>query len=548
MSNDAERTIARLQAEVDGLREELREERAGTKPPTATDGKPADRVLAETLATMKAILDHAPILISTKDLDGVLTSANARFEVLAGPAHQDFVGRSVFDLFPTEVAKELWRNDLEARKGPIEVEESLEHRDGTVHTYWTTKFPLIRANGEVFGTGAISADLTERKHLEHQLLHAQKMEAVGALAGGVAHDMNNMLAVIMGFSSLLKQQAELDGQDVPDLDEILAAAKRGKVLIQHLLGFARKGAYQRQPTDLNQMAQRLNEILSRTLIQGVSLELDLDPELRAVHCDESQMTQVLMNLCLNARDAVDGSGKIEIRSRVVQLQAGEVGQLARGTYVRLQVKDDGTGMEEQVRIKAFEPFFTTKRVGKGTGLGLSMAYGVVANHGGVIEIESTPGQGTTLSLWLPALEEVSSTGSQQIASRVPSDPVIKPGAGHVLLVDDEELIRATGKRLLGALGYRVTVVAGGADGLEVYARDPRAIDLVLLDLGMPDMNGQECFRRLRSLDPGVRVLLCTGNTDPQFVDELLDAGALGVVTKPFDVNQLTEAVAEILQD
>jgi signal transduction histidine kinase/CheY-like chemotaxis protein len=374
---------------------------------------------------------------------------------------------------------------------------------------------------------------TERARVELQqsLLQSQKMDAIGRLAGGVAHDMNNILTVITLTTEAV--QAELpEGDARTALDDVRAAAKRGGDLAKNLLGFARKGRYQTERLSLNQVIEEIHRLLRRTIHQGVELRLELEPSLAEVAGDPNQLGQILVNLAVNAAHAMANKGVFTIRTR------NEPG------LVCLEVGDTGCGMDEATRSHLFEPFFTTKPAGEGIGLGLSMVYGAVEAHGGRIEVESAPGQGATFRIRLPALE--ASPAAPRPVSAQPEPVLSAPASGTVLVVDDETMIRRSTGRLLKALGYQVLEAAHGREALEVFARERGRIVAVLLDLVMPVMDGPETFRRLREAEPALRIVLCSGYSAEGDARELLRAGAAGFLQKPFQEEQLREALARAL--
>jgi two-component system, cell cycle sensor histidine kinase and response regulator CckA len=376
----------------------------------------------------------------------------------------------------------------------------------------------------------------ERERLREQLLHAQKLEAIGTLAGGVAHDMNNMLAAIIGLAELLRE----DPQAGPDVVEhILNAARRGTELTRNLLGFSRRGKYHKETIDLSSVVASVSQLLTRTLPKGITLT-GANRATHAVEGDSGQLGQALVNLCLNSADAMEGSGALRIDVGEVDL-AGEAARalgLADGRYVTLAVADSGCGMDRETQAHIFEPFFTTKEQGRGTGLGLAMVYGTIANHGGAIAVDSEQGRGTCITLHLPAVE---------LASR--PEPVAAPRVVHdgggalVLVVDDEPMVRAVTRRSLERVGYRVITASDGAEAVERFRERGADVTAVVLDMAMPVMGGAECFRRLRALAPDVPVLIASGCALEQEARDCLAAGALVFLEKPFPTARLLEAMA-----
>jgi PAS domain S-box-containing protein len=395
------------------------------------------------------------------------------------------------------------------------------------------------------------ADITERKRAEEekkkiqgQLLQAQKMEAVGTLAGGIAHDFNNLLQVVQGYTDLLLHNAGHDERQYLALQSIAGAAKRGAALTRQLLTFSRTMESYRRPLDLNHKVQDVKNLLERTIPKMISIKLELAEDLKIVNADATQVEQMLMNLAVNAKDSMPGGGELIIKTENVVLNE----ELCRihpdahpWVYALLTVSDNGHGMDEKTLGHIFEPFFTTKEIGKGTGLGLAMVYGIVKSHRGFISCSSQPGEGTTSKVYLPTVE--------QEVEMVPEDKIIAPVAGgkeRILLVDDEDIIRDLGIQLLGESGYTVFAVPDGETALELYRKEQKQIDLVILDLLMPGMGGMKCLDELLTINPEARVLISTGYSVDGPTKETVEAKTGGCITKPFDREQILNMIREVL--
>ena len=380
----------------------------------------------------------------------------------------------------------------------------------------------------------------EKKVMGDQLWQAQKMEALGTLAGGVAHDMNNILAAIMSLASVLRQDAEPGDPRIDDLNDILAATRRGKDLTQNLLGFARKGKYRKELISLNHVAVQVKELLTRTIPKNIQWQLDLEDRIPSVRGDYGQLSHALMNIAINAADAMPKGGTLTLKTGVVSAMdaRAESGlNLEDREYVLLRVTDTGEGMDEETSERAFEPFFSTKDHDKGTGLGLAMVYGTAQNHGGEVNIRSRLAEGTEVSVFLPAAK-VKGVDKRTCPNLRAVGPV---GTGRILVVDDEDLIRRSVKRVLETLGYTAILASNGQEALEIFEND-REITLVILDLTMPVMDGEEAFHKMRAINDRVPVLLLSGHTLEGKAEELLEAGAAAFVQKPFDVQKLSKGI------
>jgi PAS domain S-box-containing protein len=380
--------------------------------------------------------------------------------------------------------------------------------------------------------------LEELKRTQAQLLQLQKMEAIGQLAAGIAHDFNNLLTPIGGFAELLLWKAVEGSKAQGYLRQIKAAAERAAALTGQLRLFTRQAGGERRPTQLNDVVEETRALLERSIPKEIAIELHLEPELWVVEADPSQVNSVLMNLGVNARDAMPDGGTLTLETRNVTLDedyARTVLAARPGRYVCLSVSDTGCGMSPEVQARLFEPFFTTKEQGKGTGLGLSVVYGIVKGHDGFIQVYSEEGRGSVFHVYLPAVEGA-------VEKREAERLEWPTGTETILVVDDEEGVRKLGQAVLEGCGYTVLMAEDGARAMEVYQAHRGEIALVVLDVIMPQMSGLECLRRLRELDPPVKVLISTGYTARSLAEELLAEGALGVVEKPFRIQDFAVAV------
>jgi PAS domain S-box-containing protein len=391
-------------------------------------------------------------------------------------------------------------------------------------------------------------DVTLQKKLEEQFYQSQKMESIGTLAGGIAHDFNNLLMGIQGNISVMNLEIQKDHPLYDSLQSIERCVLSGSKLTSQLLAFARGGKYVVTPTNLNVVVGKTAEIFSRTK-KEIDVHLRLAEALWAVDVDPGQVEQVLLNLYVNAWQAMPDGGVLHLQTENIELDAAYAKlkpyHLKPGRFVRVSVTDSGTGMSPETQKRIFEPFFSTKEKGTGTGLGLASAYGIVKNHGGFINCYSELGRGTTFTIYFPVTDKRYGT-EEDPGAEAAADGILA-GNETILFVDDEEEILRVGVRILDGLGYKVITAADGQKALEIYRERQGAIDLVILDYIMPGMGGREVFDQLRRLDPRVRVLLSSGYGNTDQVADLLQQGCNGFIQKPYDSRQMAAKIREILE-
>ena len=383
-------------------------------------------------------------------------------------------------------------------------------------------------------------DITERKRLEVQLRQSQKLEALGTLAGGIAHDFNNILMGIQGNASLMLLDICPPDVNHERLTRIEQYVQNGAELTKQLLGFARAGKYEVLPTDVNHLLRQSSRMFARTRKQ-LTIHSSYKNDLWSVMADRGQLEHVFMNIFLNAAQAMPHGGDLYLASENVILDAPEVNGfgLETGSYVKISVTDTGEGMDSGTQEKVFDPFFTTREVGKGSGLGLASAYGIVKNHGGMIRVRSDKGHGTTILVYLPAsVEDVQESHFEEERLRT--------GSGTILLIDDEEMILDVGKKMLESLGYHVHIADSGKEAVRIYTENAGDVDLVILDMIMPDMGGGDTYERLKRLDPHVKVILSSGYSIEGEAREILEQGCHGFIQKPFTMQQLSEKIVHAL--
>jgi len=409
--------------------------------------------------------------------------------------------------------------------------------------------PLIKA-GKTIGVFIIARDITERKKaeedrkiLEEQLFQAQKMESIGRLAGGIAHDFSNILAVILGYADLLKIKFDdittSEGQAV---DKILKNARRSKELIGQLLGFARRGRYNPMPLAINTLIKDTVEVSEKIFEKKIEVKYELDNDIKIIKGDRNQLDQVLTNLIINAKDAMPQGGELIIKTENVHLDeeyTQKYPDLKPGKYVKISVTDTGIGMPKNVTDRIFEPFFTTKGSGEGTGLGLATVYGIIKNHQGHITVDSESGKGTTFTIYLPVSE-------RRVLEENTAATVIK-GDETILIVDDEEDVRGMLSKQLTPLGYKVLFASDGLEAIKIFKQQKHKIDLILLDMIMPGMAGKETYQKLREISPGVKVLIMSGFSLNSSDKEMLSDRTMGFIQKPFELYELSNIIRKILR-
>ncbi|MBI5248354.1 MAG: response regulator [Desulfomonile tiedjei] len=493
---------------------------------------------------IRLLIESAPVGIRIA-MDGRYSYVNPAFVRMFGyNTGEEILGRTVESLFTQEDRPKI-RSRLKDREAGKPMGHHYQavgiKRDGRLFDMeaWGTEIQYQQRLSSL----AFLVDVSEAKSLRSQLIQAQKMEAVGTLAGGIAHDFNNLLTVVAGYAELLLAEKNPEEQDYQDLQKILTSARRGADLVQRLLTFSRKNESRQRPLNLNHQIEQVRNLLERTIPKMIQIELVLEDKLGIVSADPNQIEQILMNLALNAKDALVDSGTLRIETRNVLLDEGfcraNLGSKA-GQCVQISVSDSGTGMDTSTVQHIFEPFYTTKAPGKGTGLGLAMVYGMVQQHDGYITCQSEPGRGTEFNIYLPIMEsELEVAKSIRPAST-------RGGTETILLVDDENHVIELGTRILTKAGYRVLAATDGKQALELYKTQSEEISLIILDLIMPEMGGKQCLEELKRFDPAVKVLICSGYSSGGTQEYASRLGARAFLYKPYDVTEFLQTVREAL--
>ncbi|MCF8039837.1 MAG: response regulator [Desulfohalobiaceae bacterium] len=511
-----------------------------------TERVKASKTLIRSERHFRLLFEHTPLPCQSLDEKGRLLEVNRKWLDTMGYPKKDVIGTWFGNYVdPGLLAQFQQQFALLPKEGVLDsVELTLIKRSGERIVVYFNASAQFDEDGGFHCAHGVFTDITEHRNLEAQLLQAQKMQAVGTLAGGVAHNFNNVLMGISGRATLLMMDKDSSHADLKHLKGIEEDVRRAAELTNDLLGYAREGKNQVELIDLNELIPYANEMFSHTNKKIVFNET-YKKGLWTVSVDPGQLRQVLMNLYLNAGQAMPDGGEISIQTDNCRLSDDHQlpFRVVPGRYVKISVADTGVGMDEITRQKIFEPFFTTQEVGKGTGLGLASVYGIVKNHGGFITVSSEPGQGSRFDIYLPA----SRTEAPSRAEAKVEQQIVQYGQGTLLLVDDEDHVLEVTRKLLEGLGYTVLGAGSGQAALDVYQRHSSGIDLVILDMIMPGMGGKKIYNRLKEMDPGVKVLLSSGYYDTEEVQAVLDLGCNSFIQKPFDWEELSQKVKEAIR-
>jgi two-component system cell cycle sensor histidine kinase/response regulator CckA len=519
-----------------------------------TERKQAEDRLCESESRYSMLLKNLPQKIFLKDRESVYISCNENYALDLGISPNQIKGMTDYDFHPKELAEKYRIDDKRVMEegSPADIEEQYI-QDGKEAWIHTVKTPVRDERGNTIGILGIFWDITSQKQAEEalrrseeQLRQAVKMEAVGRLAGGVAHDFNNILTAITGYGELLLMNLDSKDSVRQDVQDILVAAERAASLTRQLLAFSRKQVLQPQRLDLNRVVGHMDKMLRRIIGEDIDLVTVLGPELGTVTADPGQIEQVVMNLAVNARDAMPQGGKLTIETADVDLDEAYAQQhleVQPGPYVMLAVSDTGVGLDQEAQARIFEPFFTTKEMGKGTGLGLSTVYGIVKQSGGLIWVYSEPGKGTTFKIYLPRLE-----GPGDAAGLYQVPGTCEWGSETILLVEDEDLVRQVARRILARHGYSVLEAASGDNALVVSREHAGPIHLMLTDVVMPGMGVQEIMENLKSQRPEMKVLFMSGHTENAIVHHGVLNPGTAFIQKPFKHDFLAHKVREVLDN
>jgi two-component system, cell cycle sensor histidine kinase and response regulator CckA len=486
---------------------------------------------------LRAVIDNLPISVYTKDVRGRFVLNNARnLRLLGVAAEGDVRGKTVFDFFPAEIAKAFDdddRNVLDRGRVVQREEPFVDPVTGRTGWFHTTKIPLRLPDGSgIAGLVGVSRDITAEKMAEQQDQQAQRLESLGALSAGVAHDFNNLLTVILGALAVLRQHA---GVPVPPLEHIETAVDHAAHLTRQLLTFSRKQVVQPRLVELHRELPQIRTLLARLMPETIVVETGMEGEAWPVLIDPVQLTQVLINLAINARDAMPRGGRVVLRVRNRVLKYADTtapGDMPPGDYVEIAVADTGHGLSPQVKLRLFEPFFTTKEEGQGTGLGLATSWTIVTAAGGFIRAESQEGQGATFRVFLPRAAE----GPAPVVAPLDAASTPASGGDRVLVVEDNDAVRATLVELLTTSGYHVHAESDGESGIRAAEADAEPLGFLVTDMMLPGVSGLDVARAVQARHPECRVLFITGYLD-LVLRNALPAGA-SLLQKPFSMRSL----------
>jgi PAS domain S-box-containing protein len=509
-----------------------------------TERRNAEERLRESDRRFRSVLTNLNLIAMMLDHEGRITYANDFLLRLTGWTLEEVLGRDWFEMFiPSESARDVestFARLLSDVPDAWHHENEIKTRAGKKILIQWNNTVLRSASGDIIGTASIGLDVTRQRMQQEQMLRAQRLESLGTLAGGIAHDLNNLFMPILLGATMLRK-LEPQERSLRAIENIERSVKRGSDLVKQVLLFARGAETSRQSIDLADVVRELGSIVRSTFPRDVSIDVVIGPERATVTGDPTQLSQVLLNLCVNARDAMPNGGQLSVATsvatvadRIARLHGADKG----GTFFVVEVSDTGEGIPGEILDRIFDPFFTTKEIGKGTGLGLSTAQGIVTSHGGFLTVASTFGEGSTFAIYLPVAAP----------EPTPEPPLPEAAAVHgngelIMVVDDDAAVLTVTRETLEAFGYRVLPAEGGAEAIGVFARRHTEVALVLTDMAMPIVDGHALIAALQGIDPAVRIVAATANTGTAQMAKLAKSGITGVLAKPYTADQLLRAIA-----
>ncbi|MBI5602352.1 MAG: PAS domain S-box protein [Deltaproteobacteria bacterium] len=497
--------------------------------------------IRESEERFRSLSENTPDIVFALDHEGIFSYVNPAWERILGHSPSEVIGRKMIDFVKREDSEKFQQlfDQVWGEKTIIrDVLGTFLQKDGKEKIFSASGAPNFDPDGNVTSLVGILRDITEQALLESQLRQAKKMEAIGTLAGGIAHDFNNLLMGIQGYTSLILMTMDETHPFYEKLDGINQQVRSGVDLTRQLLGFARGGKYEVRPVNINLILQKSAEMFGRTK-KEVRIHSQIQEDLWTVEVDQGQIEQALLNLFVNAWQAMPGGGSLYLKTRNIVITSYGSDQPRPGKYVKISIRDTGEGMEEKVIERIFEPFFTTKEMGRGTGLGLAMVYGIIKSHGGSIFASSQKGQGSTFSIYLPASDK------KMVPEEKPQEKPVR-GQETILLVDDEEVILKVTREILESLGYLVLSANSGQEALSLFREKHHEIDMIILDMIMPDLKGSQTYDGFKEVSSPVKVLLSSGYSIDGQAALLIERGCKAFIQKPYTVSELSQKVREVL--
>ena len=509
-----------------------------------TEKRRSEEALRESEEKFRNLFESSMDTIYLSSVEGKFIDINPAGEGLLGYSVDELLELDIIEIYMNNEDRKRFQKTIEEEGSVRDYEITLKKKDGTLIDCLVTATIRSNDDGNMIGYQGIIRDISEKKRLEGQLIAAQKMEAIGTLAGGIAHDFNNILSTILGYSSYLKSKVpEGDTTLHQGLEVIENSSVRASELTSQLLAYSRRGKLEVRKINMNRIINSIYQLISKTFEKSIEIAIETEMGLKSVEGDESQLNQVVMNLAINSKDAMPRGGKLKIKTYSENGFEGitmDDFTIEPGDYACLVVTDTGIGMDEETRRRVFDPYFTTRKEKGGTGLGMSMVYGIVKGHNGYINIQSAPEEGTEVMIYLPAVG-----GSEDVSEMIIGE--VRGKSESILVIDDEKDILEVVKDILKDANYRVWTSSSGASGLMTFKKKSDSIDLVILDIMMPGMDGKEVLKKMLELEPDLKVLLTSGYSEKDRHHDLLEMGAIGFIEKPFVANRLLLKVGEALK-
>jgi len=515
--------------------------------------KKTQSVLIKSEKRFKDLFNSISDLIYTQDIKGRIISANPAMQKAFGYEHEELIGRTVSDFMKPELAPLFESEYLEKLKTQGYHEGiTVYFKKNGEKVYLEYRASMVNPDdGEPYITGT-GRDVTDKilskrniSKLQEQLVQAQKMESIGTMAGGIAHDFNNILFPVFGYLEMMIEDVPKDDPLRDNLEEVFNGAKRARDLVQQILTFSRQKDHELKPLKVHLIIKEALKLIKSSLPSTVEISQNIKTDCGLVMADPTRIHQVVMNLCTNAYHAMEKTGgklTVNLKEKELAIEDLKDPAMIHGKYVCIKVVDTGTGMDQSVKDRIFDPYFTTKEEGKGTGLGLAVAHGIVKSHGGHISVYSEPGKGTEFKVYLPVIKK------QEETTKVETDTPIQKGTERILLVDDEDMLVQMEKQMLERLGYHVTVRTGSVEALEAFRMQPNKFDLVITDMTMPNMTGDDLAGELIKIRPDIPIILCTGFSEMMSKEKAKSLGIKGFLMKPAVMKDFSNMIRKVLDE